>query len=79
MEESVHLRNLDLSTRHPCAVITTFEHSSASVLRGQNSVSELFVNERLVVCECVGSVLLIEKIVVVQVIGGLAGVKVTCA
>lgn len=74
MKESVHLRSLDLSTRHSCAVITTCEHSSASVLRGQN-----FVNERLVVCQCVGSVLLIEKIVVVQVIGGLAGVEVTCA
>ena len=76
MEEIFHIRGLNLSTRHTCAVILTFEHSSASAIRerGQN-----FVDERLVVCHCVGSVLLIEKLVVVQVIGGLARAKVTGA
>ena len=74
MEESIHLRSLDLSTCHTCTVIFTYEHGSASVTWGQN-----FINERLGVRHRVGSVLLIEKIVVVQVIGGLAEIEVTGA
>lgn len=74
MEESVHLRGLDLSTCHTCTVIITCEHGSASVTCGQN-----FINERLGVRHGVGSVLLVKKIVVVQVRGDLAGIEVTGA